>query len=41
MLVTGISLMSNVIMQYLNSFLRCSIRNLTLASSESFVYNKN
>ena len=30
--VSGVSSMYNVIMQYLNSFLSCSIRNLTLAS---------
>ena len=32
MFVLGVSSMYNVIMQYLNSFLPCSIRNLTLAS---------
>ena len=30
--VSGVSSMYNVIMQYLNSFLSCSVRNLTLAS---------
>ena len=32
MFVSGVSSMYNVIMQRLNSFLSCSIRNLTLAS---------
>ena len=32
MFVSGVSSMSNVIMQYLNYFLSCSIRNLTSAS---------
>ena len=32
MVVSGVSSIYNVIMQYLNSFLSCSIRNLTLAS---------
>ena len=33
MFVSGVSSMYNVIMQYMNSFLPCSIRNLTLAST--------
>ena len=32
MFVSGVSSMRNVIMQYLYSFLSCSIKNLTLAS---------
>ena len=32
MFVLGVSSMYNVIMQYLNSFLSCSIRDLTLSS---------
>ena len=32
MFVSGVSSVYNEIMQYLNSFLSCSIRNLTLAS---------
>ena len=32
MVVSGVSSMCNVIMQYFNSFLSCSIRNLTSAS---------
>ena len=32
MFVSGVSSMYNVIMHYLNSFLSCSIRTLTLAS---------
>ena len=32
MFISGVSSMYNVIMQYLNSFLSCSIRSLTLAS---------
>ena len=32
MFVSGVYSIYNVIMQYLNSFLSCSLRNLTLAS---------
>ena len=38
--VSDVSSMYNVIMQYLNSFLSCSIRNLILAFL-SLIYNKN
>ena len=41
MFESRVSSMYHVIMQYLNSFLSCSIRNSTLSFSESFICNKN